>query len=166
MVKLKHIRGGPDLSPNNLEAAKVSIFTNYRKRTRKTINRGLLPQVSHANVVKLYGCCSETELPILVYEYVSNGNLFQHIHEKLGVTSISWDDRLRIAAETAHALAYLHYAPSIPIIHRDIKSLNILLDDNFTAKVADFGISKLVQLDQTQMSILMQGTFGYLDPGF
>ncbi|CAI9271227.1 unnamed protein product [Lactuca saligna] len=97
----------------------------------------ILSQVNHRNVVKLLGCCLETEVPLLVSEFVSNG-----------------------------ALSYLHSATSIPIYHRDIKTTNILLDEKYRAKVSDFGTSRLVSIDQTHLTTLVKGTFGYLDPEY
>ncbi|KAM0953542.1 putative protein kinase RLK-Pelle-WAK family [Dioscorea sansibarensis] len=127
---------------NQLVAIKKSKFMeNQINQIDQFINEVvILSQVVHTNVVRILGCCLETPVPTLVYEYVPGGTLYHHIHEQRG--SLSWSARLKIAIDTAGALAYLHSATARPIFHRDIKSTNILLDDNYMAKVSDFGGEK------------------------
>ncbi|XP_035546888.1 probable leucine-rich repeat receptor-like protein kinase At5g49770 [Juglans regia] len=126
----------------------------------------LLSRVHHKNLVGLVGFCFEQGEQMLVYEFMPNGTIRDSLSRKSGIY-LDWNRRLCVALGSARGLAYLHEHANPPIIHRDIKSTNILLDENLTAKVADFGLSKLVSdALNSQVSTQVKGTMGYLDPEY
>ena len=111
----------------------------------------ILSQISHGNVVKILECCLETKVPLLVYEFIPNGTLFQYIHEENEESPLlTWYMRLRIVTEVVKALSYLHSAASLPIYHQDIKSSNIILDENIEQKLQTSGLQ-----DQWPLTKLM-----------
>ncbi|XP_039132061.1 probable leucine-rich repeat receptor-like protein kinase At5g49770 [Dioscorea cayenensis subsp. rotundata] len=127
----------------------------------------LLSRVHHKNLVGLVGFCFEQGEQMLVYEFISNGTLRENLSAENGKQQLDWMKRLKIALGSARGLAYLHELADPPIIHRDIKSANILLDKLLNAKVADFGLSKLVSdAEKGHVSTQVKGTLGYLDPEY
>ncbi|KAL2454570.1 Leucine-rich repeat protein kinase family protein [Abeliophyllum distichum] len=126
----------------------------------------LLSRVHHKNVVSLVGFCFEQGEQMLVYEYIANGTLKDSLSGRSGIR-LDWMRRLRIALGAARGLQYLHDLANPPIIHRDIKSTNILLDERLNAKVADFGLSKLMgEPEKGHVTTQVKGTMGYLDPEY
>ncbi|MFS7983443.1 putative protein kinase RLK-Pelle-WAK-LRK10L-1 family [Helianthus anomalus] len=149
------------------EVAVKRLYENNFKRVEQFVNEvRILTKLDHENLVKLFGCTSKRSRELLlVYEYIPNGTIADHLHGKLANSSsslFSWSIRLNVAIQTADALAYLHKSG---IIHRDVKSNNILLDKSFQVKVADFGLSRLFE-NVTHVSTAPQGTPGYVDPEY
>ncbi|CAH8282255.1 unnamed protein product [Eruca vesicaria subsp. sativa] len=127
----------------------------------------LLMRVHHINLVSLVGYCDEGDHLALIYQYMSNGDLKQHLSGKHGGVVLSWESRLKIAVNAALGLEYLHTGCKPPMVHRDIKCTNILLDERLQAKLADFGLSRSFPIgSETYESTAVAGTPGYLDPEY
>ncbi|CAM0879000.1 unnamed protein product [Alopecurus aequalis] len=140
------------------------LYKNNYKRVEQFLNEvDILSRLLHQNLVILYGCTSRMSRDLLlVYEFIPNGTVADHLHgSRSAQRGLTWPLRLNIAIETAEALSYLH---AVEIIHRDVKTTNILLDNSFHVKVADFGLSRLFPLEVTHVSTVPQGTPGYVDP--
>lgn len=124
-------------------------------------------RVRHKNLVRLLGYCVEGAYRMLVYEYVDNGNLEQWLHGDVGdVSPLTWEIRMNIILGIAKGLAYLHEGLEPKVVHRDVKSSNILLDRHWHPKVSDFGLAKLLNSDHSYVSTRVMGTFGYVAPEY
>ncbi|CAM0879008.1 unnamed protein product [Alopecurus aequalis] len=145
------------------------LYKNSYKGVEQFANEvDILSRLRHPNLVTFYGCTSSSLSSccrdlLLAYEFVPNGTLSNHIHYDSDATLVAWPTRLRIAVEAAGALAYLH---AHQVVHRDVKTSNILLDEEFHVKVADFGLSRLFPPNATHVSTAPQGTPGYVDPAY
>jgi len=138
---------------------------NYRPVESFINEIQILTRLRHRNLVSLYGCTSRHSRDLmLVYEHIPNGTVSSHLHgDQRNSSFLPWHLRMKIAIQTASALAYLHASD---IIHRDVKTTNILLDNSFDAKVTDFGLSRLFPDDVTHVSTAPRGTPGYVDPDY
>ncbi|KAH7681274.1 Non-specific serine/threonine protein kinase protein [Dioscorea alata] len=129
----------------------------------------LLSRLNHAHLLNLLGYCEEEGERLLVYEFMAHGSLYQHLHGKdpLLKKKLDWVRRVTIAVQAARGIEYLHGYACPPVIHRDIKSSNILIDEEHNARVSDFGLSLLGPTDSSAaLSELPAGTLGYLDPEY
>ncbi|KAK9674079.1 hypothetical protein RND81_12G209500 [Saponaria officinalis] len=148
------------------EVAVKRFYESSVRRMGQFMNEvNILARLRHEHLVRLYGCTSRTSKDVLlVYEFVSNGTVADHLYGKHSSTSnLSSQLRLSIATETAEGLCFLHQND---VIHRDVKSANILLDSTFKVKVADFGLARLFPEDVSHVSTVPQGTPGYVDPQY
>ncbi|XP_034686006.1 LEAF RUST 10 DISEASE-RESISTANCE LOCUS RECEPTOR-LIKE PROTEIN KINASE-like 1.1 [Vitis riparia] len=148
------------------EVAVKRLYENNYRRVEQFMNEvQILTRLRHRNLVSLYGCTSRHSRELLlVYEFIPNGTVADHLHgDRADSGLLTWPIRLSIAIETATALCYLHASD---VVHRDVKTNNILLDNSFCVKVADFGLSRLFPTDVTHVSTAPQGTPGYVDPEY
>ncbi|KAM7468974.1 hypothetical protein LguiA_007157 [Lonicera macranthoides] len=126
----------------------------------------LLMNIHHKNLTSLVGYCNEGTNMGIIYEYMAKGNLDKLLSDR-DLYVVGWEERLRIAIDAAQGLEYLHHGCKPPIVHRDVKSTNILLTENFHAKLSDFGLSRVFPIEgDTHVSTVVAGTPGYLDPEY
>ncbi|VAH77762.1 probable receptor-like protein kinase At2g42960 isoform X1 [Triticum dicoccoides] len=153
---------------NGTEVAIKKIFNNMGQAEKEfRVEVEAIGHVRHKNLVRLLGYCVEGVNRMLVYEFVNNGNLEQWLHGAMRQHGVfTWDNRMKVVIGTAKALAYLHEAIEPKVVHRDIKSSNILIDDEFNGKVSDFGLAKMLGSDKSHITTRVMGTFGYVAPEY
>ncbi|CAH9099149.1 unnamed protein product [Cuscuta epithymum] len=153
---------------NGTEVAVKKLLNNLGQAEKEfRVEVEAIGHVRHKNLVRLLGYCIEGVHRMLVYEYVNNGNLEQWLHGGMRqYGTITWEARMKVLLGTAKALAYLHEAIEPKVVHRDIKSSNILIDDTFNSKVSDFGLAKLLDSGESHITTRVMGTFGYVAPEY
>ncbi|MFS7927938.1 putative protein kinase RLK-Pelle-CrRLK1L-1 family [Helianthus anomalus] len=154
--------------PTSIYAIKRLDFMSNQGATEFWAEVRMLSRLRHCNIVPLIGYCNEGKEMALVYEYMHNGTLYDHLHKN--DTVLTWSQLLKICIGAARGLDYLHTGTGTQqgVIHRDVKSSNILLDQNYAAKIADFGLAKIGPINQTHTHVIttVKGTFGYMDPNY
>lgn len=153
---------------DNTQVAVKNLLNNRGQAEKEfKVEVDAIGRVRHKNLVRLLGYCVEGAYRMLVYEYVNNGNLDQWLHGDVGEASpLTWEIRLNIILGTARGLAYLHEGLEPRVVHRDVKSSNILLDRQWNPKVSDFGLAKLMNSESSYVSTRVMGTFGYVAPEY
>ncbi|KAL0923562.1 hypothetical protein M5K25_007624 [Dendrobium thyrsiflorum] len=154
--------------PDNTMVAIKNLLNNRGQAEKEfRVEVEAIGRARHKNLVRLLGFCVEGAHRMLVYEYVDNGNLDQWIHGDVGAASpLTWEIRMNIILGTAKGLAYLHEGLEPKVVHRDVKSSNILLDRQWNSKVSDFGLAKLLCSEMSYVTTRVMGTFGYVAPEY
>ncbi|WCJ27276.1 Leucine-rich repeat transmembrane protein kinase [Euphorbia peplus] len=153
------------LSDGTIVAVK-QLSSKSKQGNREFLNEvGMISALQHPNLVKLYGCCVERNQLVLVYEYMENNSLANALFEDSGL-DLDWPTRRKICFGIAKGLAYMHEESALKIVHRDIKTTNILLDKGLNAKISDFGLAKLDEEENTHISTRVAGTIGYMAPEY
>ncbi|OIW17373.1 hypothetical protein TanjilG_22485 [Lupinus angustifolius] len=154
--------------PDGTKLAVKNLLNNKGQAEREfKVEVEVIGRVRHKNLVRLLGYCVEGAYRMLVYEYVDNGNLEQWLHGDVGsISPLTWDIRMNIILCTAKGLAYLHEGLEPKVVHRDVKSSNILLDRQWNSKVSDFGLAKLLCSEHSYVTTRVMGTFGYVAPEY
>ncbi|KAJ4777280.1 Nodulation receptor kinase [Rhynchospora pubera] len=169
MVYKAKLENGPVVAVKHSKLSLVFLFLKYDKHTSAELQNEIktMQEIEHLNLVKFYGYLEHEGEHLSVVEYVPNGTLREHLDCRNG-KMLDFSARLDIAIDVGHAITYLHTYSDTPVIHRDIKSTNILLTDSLRAKVTDFGFAKLAPTEEgvTHISTQVRGTAGYLDPEY
>ncbi|XP_015875666.3 probable LRR receptor-like serine/threonine-protein kinase RFK1 isoform X2 [Ziziphus jujuba] len=153
--------------PDGTVIAVKQLSSMSRQGNREFLNEiGMISCVQHPNLVKLHGCCIESDQLLLVYEYMENNSLARALFGRENRLKLDWPTRHKICIGIAKGLAFLHEESRLKIVHRDIKTTNVLLDRDLNPKISDFGLAKLDEEEKSHISTRVAGTIGYMAPEY